>query len=197
MPIDIELQIPDQRWHPDVESAAYLVACEALANVAKHAEATQANVPGVVESDPTEIRVSVRDDGQGAPTLNSPESLRGLRNSTGRAGRRPGRAEHARAGDARPGQDPVRLSKEGLPSRQEPGSGRQSGGAPPPDRGAAVRVALADDSALFRDGLAVLLRAAGAEVVVQARTGDQVMAAVPRAARRRDRRHPDAAHVHQ
>ena len=77
MPIDIELQIPDQRWHPDVESAAYLVACEALANVAKHAEATQASL--VVESDPTEIRVSVRDDGQGAPTLNSPESLRGLR----------------------------------------------------------------------------------------------------------------------
>ena len=38
-----------------------------------------------------------------------------------------------------------------------------------------MRVALADDSALFRDGLAVLLRAAGAEVVLQARTGEELI----------------------
>jgi DNA-binding NarL/FixJ family response regulator len=39
-----------------------------------------------------------------------------------------------------------------------------------------MRVALADDSALFRDGLALLLNRAGIEVVIQARTGDELLA---------------------
>jgi DNA-binding NarL/FixJ family response regulator len=41
-----------------------------------------------------------------------------------------------------------------------------------------MRVALADDSALFRDGLTLLLDSAGVEVVIQARTGDELLAAV-------------------
>lgn len=41
-----------------------------------------------------------------------------------------------------------------------------------------MRVALADDSALFRDGLTMLLDSVGIDVVVQARTGDQLLAAV-------------------
>ena len=41
-----------------------------------------------------------------------------------------------------------------------------------------MRIALADDSALFRDGLTMLLDSVGVEVVVQARTGDELLAAV-------------------
>jgi DNA-binding NarL/FixJ family response regulator len=41
-----------------------------------------------------------------------------------------------------------------------------------------VRVAVADDSALFREGLARLLSDAGAEVTVQAKTGDELLARI-------------------
>ena len=39
-----------------------------------------------------------------------------------------------------------------------------------------MRVALADDSALFRSGLQLLLQAAGVEVTSQASSGDELMA---------------------
>ena len=38
-----------------------------------------------------------------------------------------------------------------------------------------MRVALTDDSVLFREGLAALLESAGAEVVLQARSGDELV----------------------
>jgi DNA-binding NarL/FixJ family response regulator len=41
-----------------------------------------------------------------------------------------------------------------------------------------MRVALADDSALFRDGLTMLLDSVGVEVVAQVRTGDELVACV-------------------
>jgi DNA-binding NarL/FixJ family response regulator len=43
-----------------------------------------------------------------------------------------------------------------------------------------MRVALADDSALFRDGLAALLRAADIDVSAQARNGPELMACISR-----------------
>ena len=41
-----------------------------------------------------------------------------------------------------------------------------------------MRVAVADDSALFREGLVALLEAAGVEVTVQAKTGDELLARI-------------------
>jgi DNA-binding NarL/FixJ family response regulator len=41
-----------------------------------------------------------------------------------------------------------------------------------------VRVALADDSALFRHGLAMLLATAGVEVTAQTRIGEELLASV-------------------
>ena len=38
-----------------------------------------------------------------------------------------------------------------------------------------MRVALADDSALFRQGLAMLLDAAGVQVTAQVRTGEELL----------------------
>ena len=41
-----------------------------------------------------------------------------------------------------------------------------------------MRVALADDSALFRDGLTMLLDSVGVEVIVQAGTGEELVASI-------------------
>jgi DNA-binding NarL/FixJ family response regulator len=41
-----------------------------------------------------------------------------------------------------------------------------------------VRVAVADDSALFREGLVALLEATGVQITAQARTGDELLARI-------------------
>jgi signal transduction histidine kinase len=52
-----------RRFGPDVEAAAYFVACEALTNVVKHAGATGAVVTLVAEDG--RLHLQVRDDGAG------------------------------------------------------------------------------------------------------------------------------------
>jgi signal transduction histidine kinase len=67
---------PERRFAPEVEATAYFVACEALANVVKHAGATKANISALVRDD--RLVVQVADDGVGgADTLNG-SGLRGL-----------------------------------------------------------------------------------------------------------------------
>ena len=98
--------------------------------------------------------------------------------------RQPGRAGAARP--ARPGRGGPRTAHRHQRRRRHDGRG-----------GAAVRVVIADDSGLLRDGLANLLTEAGVDVVgpggrrrAAARHGRRARAG------RRDRRHPDAADVH-
>ena len=43
-PFPVEVAVPEQRLPPGIEAAAYYVAAEALANVAKYAHATCAQV---------------------------------------------------------------------------------------------------------------------------------------------------------
>ena len=65
-------------------------------------------------------------------------------------------------------------------------------------RGAAVRVVIADDETLLREGLARLLADAGIEVVGTVGTAEELLRRVELdRARRRDRRHPDAADPHR
>ena len=52
-----------RRFGPEVEAAAYFVACEALTNVVKHAHASQADVS--VTTEDGLLRLQVRDDGRG------------------------------------------------------------------------------------------------------------------------------------
>ncbi len=52
-----------RRFGPEVEAAAYFVACEALTNVVKHAHASQADVS--VTTEDGLLRLQVRDDGKG------------------------------------------------------------------------------------------------------------------------------------
>jgi PAS domain S-box-containing protein len=62
-PVPVALDLPAERFSPIVESTAYFVVAEALANVAKHAEGSEASVTVAVQ--PGWLRITVADDGRG------------------------------------------------------------------------------------------------------------------------------------
>ena len=62
-PVPVSLELPAQRFAPLTESTAYFVVSEALANVAKHAQASEAAVRIAVEAD--RLVITVTDDGRG------------------------------------------------------------------------------------------------------------------------------------
>jgi signal transduction histidine kinase len=68
--------VPDMRFAPGVEATAYFVVSEALANVAKHARATRAEV-AIRQSD-GHLAVRICDDGTGGARLDGGSGLRGL-----------------------------------------------------------------------------------------------------------------------
>jgi signal transduction histidine kinase len=61
--LPIEVDVPAVRFDPAVETTAYFVACEALTNALKHANAHQAAVR--VRADTRTLRIEVSDDGVG------------------------------------------------------------------------------------------------------------------------------------
>ena len=77
-PVPVTLELPAERFAPLIESTAYFVVAEALANVAKHAEASEAAVSVAVG--PDHMTVTVTDDGRGgaAPDLAGGSGLAGL-----------------------------------------------------------------------------------------------------------------------
>lgn len=76
-PLPVTLQeAPDQRLAAEVEATAYFVACEGLANVVKHAEASTATVAARRENG--QLVVVVADDGVGRASTNDGSGLRGL-----------------------------------------------------------------------------------------------------------------------
>jgi signal transduction histidine kinase len=78
MPIPVELDVQvAERPPPTAESAAYFVVSEALANVARHAEATRAQVAVARAGD--RLVVEVRDDGRGGADASRGTGLQGLR----------------------------------------------------------------------------------------------------------------------
>jgi signal transduction histidine kinase len=76
VPVSVEVDVAD-RPRSSVESAAYYVVTEALTNVARHAEATQAWVSLVRAGD--RLTVEIRDDGVGGADPDQGTGLRGLR----------------------------------------------------------------------------------------------------------------------
>jgi PAS domain S-box-containing protein len=77
-PFPVEVDVPDERLEPAVEAAAYYVAAEALANVAKYAEATSAFVRVTQDDDRDEVVVEVTDDGIGGADPSRGSGLEGL-----------------------------------------------------------------------------------------------------------------------
>jgi signal transduction histidine kinase len=72
----VHVEVPEGRFAPAVELVAYFVCSEALANIAKHAQATQVHIT-LVASD-RELRVVVDDDGVGGADARHAAGLRGI-----------------------------------------------------------------------------------------------------------------------
>jgi signal transduction histidine kinase len=79
VPVHLDIQVAGRLSEP-VEIAAYYTVSEALANAAKHANATAADIE-VAESDGA-LHVRVRDDGRGGADLSHDSGLIGLEDRT-------------------------------------------------------------------------------------------------------------------
>nr|WP_183342418.1 PAS domain S-box protein [Conexibacter arvalis] len=84
MPLPTRFEVPARRWAPAVEAAAYFVIAEALANAAKHARASRAEVR-VAERE-GRLLVTVFDDGRGGAVAAPGRGLQGLHDRVGAAG---------------------------------------------------------------------------------------------------------------
>jgi PAS domain S-box-containing protein len=65
-PLPVTFDVPDVRLDASIEAACYFVVAEALTNVAKHAEATEAHVEIAVDD---HVTVVISDDGRGGAVL--------------------------------------------------------------------------------------------------------------------------------
>jgi PAS domain S-box-containing protein len=74
--VAVTLHVPERRFDPNVEAAAYYVVSEALANAGKHAQAH--NVTVEVSEEDGRLRVDVTDDGVGGADPAGGSGLRGL-----------------------------------------------------------------------------------------------------------------------
>ena len=93
--VDVDVDVPGDRWPPEVEACAYFVIAEALANVAKHAPTAGEALVRVV-TDGTDLTLEVSDDGAGGADPDAGTGLRGLEDRLAALGGR------LTVGDARP-----------------------------------------------------------------------------------------------
>jgi signal transduction histidine kinase len=77
-PVELSIDLAG-RLDPAVESAAYFVVAESLANVVRHASATVARVEISIEPDPGRVVVAVSDDGVGGASVDRGSGIRGLK----------------------------------------------------------------------------------------------------------------------
>lgn len=76
VPVELAVDLPTERLAPVTENTAYFVVSEALANVAKHSDASTARV--ALRCDGVRMRVVVEDDGSGGAVLAPGHGLAGL-----------------------------------------------------------------------------------------------------------------------
>jgi signal transduction histidine kinase len=84
--IKVTTDVGDERYPPPVETAAYFVVSEALANVAKHSHAHSATVS--IDRHNGRLVIEVRDDGRGGADPPVGSGLRGLADRVGAVGGR-------------------------------------------------------------------------------------------------------------
>jgi signal transduction histidine kinase len=75
-PVPVELEATHERLAPQVEAAAYFVACEAVTNAVKHAAASHVRIEATVVAGA--LRLVVADDGVGGATVSGGTGLTGL-----------------------------------------------------------------------------------------------------------------------
>jgi signal transduction histidine kinase len=75
-PVPVQVSVPEERLEPAVEAAVYFICAEALTNVAKYAQASQATVR--VERRAGLVAVEIQDDGVGGADPARGSGLRGL-----------------------------------------------------------------------------------------------------------------------
>jgi signal transduction histidine kinase len=75
-PLQVAVDATAERFAPEVEATAYFVACEALTNAVKHAEASRASIAAKRENG--DLVIEVADDGRGGAELSAGSGLRGL-----------------------------------------------------------------------------------------------------------------------
>jgi len=78
VPATLDIHLP-RRLPDETESVAYFVVAEALTNVAKHAQATQAVITVRLDETTDQLHVSVFDNGRGGAAITSSEEATGLR----------------------------------------------------------------------------------------------------------------------
>jgi signal transduction histidine kinase len=76
VPVAVEVAATPDRYSPDIEAAAYFVACEGLANAVKHAQAERIALH--VARHDSRLTVSVTDDGMGGADADAGSGLLGL-----------------------------------------------------------------------------------------------------------------------
>jgi PAS domain S-box-containing protein len=84
LPVAIGIDAPDERLPEHVEATAYYIVSEALTNVAKHAQATHADV--AISRDGELLRFEIADDGRGGANPSAGTGLLGLRDRAEAAG---------------------------------------------------------------------------------------------------------------
>ena len=76
MPLPVSVNVQTDRLPPAVESTAYFVICEALANIVKHADARRAAI--TVRQRNGTVHLTVEDDGAGGASTPAGGGLAGL-----------------------------------------------------------------------------------------------------------------------
>jgi signal transduction histidine kinase len=80
----VTVDAPEERLPPGVEATAYYIVSEALTNVAKHAQATRADV--MISPDGDIVRFEITDDGRGGADPSAGTGILGLRDRAEAAG---------------------------------------------------------------------------------------------------------------
>jgi PAS domain S-box-containing protein len=84
LPVRVTIDVPEERLPAHVEATAYYIVSETLTNVAKHAQATCANV--VITPDGNVLRFEITDDGRGGADPATGSGILGLRDRAEAAG---------------------------------------------------------------------------------------------------------------
>ena len=176
IPVDLDAP-PMDRLDPAVETTAYFVVAEALTNVAKHSHAGEVQVS--VRREPTGLLITVADDGVGGASLAKGHGLAGLADRVEAAG-------GVLAWTARPAA--ARALTVALPPVEALTAHRLVG----------MRVVIADDAVLLREGLVRLVEENGHTVVAAVGDGPSLVEAiVEHQPGRVHRGRPDAADAHR